>query len=52
MFDVVAKNGNIAIKSIQIFVVNGTTAQVWTKRGSHIGFENDMNNWTEITGKK
>ena len=49
MFDVVAKNTSIVITGIAIDVMNGTSAQVWTKDGSSIGFESSMVDWTMVT---
>lgn len=51
MFDVDAKNFSIAVTSIEIDVMNGTAAEVWTKQGSFVGFETNMSNWTKIQGK-
>jgi hypothetical protein len=51
MFDVVAKTANITISSLAVDVSSGTAAQVWTKRGTHFGFETNTNNWTKIAGK-
>jgi len=52
MFNVDAKNFSIAVTSIEIDVMNGTAAEVWTKQGSFVGFETNMSNWTKIQGKK
>jgi dUTPase len=53
MFDVAVKNTSaaIVITAIEVNIMNGTSAQVWTKSGSYIGFETRMGNWTKITGK-
>jgi hypothetical protein len=51
MFNVDAKNFSIAVTSIEIDVMNGTAAEVWTKQGSFVGFETNMSNWTKIKGK-
>jgi hypothetical protein len=53
MFDVAAKNtsATIVITAIEVNIMNGTSAQVWTKSGSYIGFETRMSNWTKVTGK-
>jgi hypothetical protein len=52
MFNVDAKNFSIAVTSIEIDVMNGTAAEVWTKQGSFVGFETNMSYWTKIQGKK
>jgi hypothetical protein len=49
MFDVIAKKTSIVITGIAIDVMNGTSAQVWTKVGSSIGFESSIADWTMIT---
>jgi hypothetical protein len=49
MFDIVAKNASIVITGIAIDVMNGTSAQVWTKVGSSIGFESSIGDWTMVT---
>jgi len=49
MFDVIAKNTSIVITGIAIDVMNGTSAQVWTKVGSSIGFESSIVDWTMVT---
>ena len=54
MFDVAAKNtssATIVITAIEVNIMNGTSAQIWTKNGSYVGFETRMGNWTKITGK-
>ena len=51
MFNVDAKNVSIAVTHIEIDVMNGTAAEVWTKQGSFVGFETNMSNWTKIKGK-
>ena len=51
MFDVVAKTADISISSLAVDVYSGTAAQVWTKKGTHFGFENNTNSWTKIAGK-
>jgi hypothetical protein len=53
MFDVAVKNTSaaIVITAIEVNIMNGTSAQVWTKSGSYIGFETRMGNWTKVTGK-
>ena len=51
MFDVAAKSANVSITSMEIDVANGTAAQVWTKTGSHFGFETNASSWTKIAGK-
>jgi hypothetical protein len=51
MFDVMAKAANISITSLEVDVSSGTAAQVWTKTGSHFGFETNMSSWTKIAGK-
>lgn len=51
MFDVDAKNVSIAVTSLEIDVMNGTAAEVWTKQGSFVGFETNMGNWTKVQGK-
>ena len=52
MFDVVAKAADISITSLEVDVYSGTTsAQVWTKTGSHFGFETSVSSWTKIAGK-
>jgi hypothetical protein len=51
MFDVVAKASNISITSLEVDVSSGTAAQVWTKTGSHFGFETNVSSWTKIAGK-
>lgn len=53
MFDVAVKNtssATIVITAIEVNIMNGTSAQVWTKSGSYGGFETHMGNWTKITG--
>ena len=54
MFDVAARStssATIVITAIEVNIMNGTSAQVWTKNGSYVGFETRMGNWTKITGK-
>jgi hypothetical protein len=52
MFDVAVKNTSaIVITAIEVNIMNGTSAQVWTKSGSYVGFETRMSNWTKVTGK-
>ena len=54
MFDVAVKStssATIVITAIEVNIMNGTSAQVWTKNGSYIGFETRRRKWTKITGK-
>ena len=54
MFDVAVRStssATIVITAIEVNIMNGTSAQVWTKNGSYVGFETRMGNWTKITGK-
>ena len=51
-FDVLARGtATISITSIAIGVHNGSSAQIWTKNGTSVGFEAKMSNWTKIRGE-
>jgi hypothetical protein len=46
MFDVVAKTANISITLLAVDVSSGTAVHVWTKTGSHFGFETNVSSWS------
>ena len=50
MYDVVARN-SISVTSMKISVATGTSAEVWTKKGTHVGFENSIKGWTRVGGE-
>jgi hypothetical protein len=52
MFLVDAKSFDITITSVKITVASGTSAKVWTKRDSYVGFENRLSSWTMVGGEK
>ncbi len=51
MFLVDAKSFDITITSAKITVASGTSAKVWTKKDSYVGFENSESSWTMVGGE-
>ncbi len=51
MFDVVAKTVNISVTLLAVDVGSGTAVHLWTKTGSHFGFETNVSSWAKIAGK-
>jgi hypothetical protein len=52
MFNVKAKDAKIQITSLKMFIYNaGVKAEVWTRAGTHVGFEYSSSGWTKIAGK-
>jgi hypothetical protein len=51
MFLVNAKSFDITITSAKITVASGTSAKVWTKKDSYVGFENSESSWTMVGGE-
>ena len=51
MFFVDAKSFDITITSVSINVASGTSAMVWTKKDSYIGFEQLTSSWTMVGGE-
>ena len=49
MFDIVTKNP-VTIYSLDIHIVSEDqeAIEIWTKEGSHIGYEHDSRHWTHI----
>jgi hypothetical protein len=52
MFDVVAKNSNVAITAMKMYIYIGAIAEVWTRVGTHVGYEYSSVGWTKIAGKR
>jgi len=48
MFDVVAGNRDVMVNSLNIFYFRGSVGEVWTRTGTHVGFENSSDGWTQI----
>ncbi len=51
MFLVVAKTSDITITAVNITVASGTSAEVWTKKDSYVGFEKSPNSWKLVGGE-
>jgi hypothetical protein len=52
MFDVKAKDAKIQITSLKMYIYSaGTKAEVWTRAGTHVGFEYSSSGWTKVAGK-
>lgn len=50
MFDVKAKR-YISIKSLTMVIQTGAVAEVWTRAGTHVGFEEALAGWTKVAGE-
>ena len=50
MFDVQAKNSDVLITSLSASIYAGGTFEMWTKPGSHVGYEVSSLEWTKIKG--
>jgi hypothetical protein len=50
MFDIKAKN-SVSIRSLMLYVARGAIAEVWTKVGTHVGFEVSSTRWKKVAGK-
>ena len=52
MFDVVAKNFKVAITAMKVYIYVGAIAEVWTRFGTHVGYEYSSVGWTKIAGER
>jgi hypothetical protein len=52
MFDVVAKNFKVSITAMKVYIYVGAIAEVWTKVGTHVGYEYSSLGWTKIAGER
>jgi hypothetical protein len=50
MFDVKAKR-YVSIKSLTMVIQTGAVAEVWTRAGTHVGFEEALAGWTKVAGE-
>ena len=50
MFDVKAKR-YVSIKSLTMAIQTGAVAEVWTRVGTHVGFEDALAGWTKVAGE-
>lgn len=50
MFDIKAKN-SVSIRSLMLHIARGAIAEVWTKVGTHVGFEVSSTGWKKVAGK-
>ena len=48
MFDVEAKNADISIISLKMYIYVGAVAEVWTRPDSHVGFSFSSTGWTKV----
>lgn len=48
MFDVEAKNYDIRVTGIKLWVSGPGTAEIWTRQGSYAGYETTQSAWTNL----
>jgi len=48
MFDMEALGSAIQIQSFTMYSYTGQTAEVWTRPGTHVGFEFSSSGWTKV----
>ena len=52
MFDVVAKNSNVVITAMKMYIYTGAIAEVWTRVGTYVGYEYSSVGWTKVAGER
>lgn len=48
MFDMEALDSDIEIRSLTMYSYSGQAAEVWTRPGTHVGFEFSSSGWTKV----